>query len=153
MPEKKPNQFARFVAVIGLIAAFLAVAATIATTTSDDGDDDDDPAKEQGQATKKGERALDRGFWRVGEGDTLVSIADETGIDITQLEELNPNIDPQTLSPGDRVQLLETVDDDSSGGGGGSSGSLDDEVPAEGSGVGDEGPTGQATETDSSFSD
>lgn len=151
MPERKPNQFARFVAVIGLIAAFAAVAATIATTSSDSGDDDGRDEK-AARATKQGRRALERGFWRVGEGDTLAQIAQETGIEVSQLEELNPRIDPQRLSPGDKVRLLE-ADEASGSGGSGSTGSDAEEVSPQGSGVGDEGPTGQATETESSLSD
>jgi LysM repeat protein len=151
MPEKKPNQLARVVAVLGLIAAFLAVGVTVVTTSSSDGGDDDGKREraEGDPTSKKGKRALERGVWVVGEGDTLVSIAEETGLDVNQLEELNPEIDPQVLSPGAKVSLLEASsvgDGDGSGGRGG------EDTITEGSGIGDEGPTGQATETDG-FSD
>ncbi|MGZ5310939.1 MAG: LysM peptidoglycan-binding domain-containing protein [Solirubrobacterales bacterium] len=152
MPEKKPNQLARVVAVLGLIAAFLAVAITVVTTSSSDGGDGgDDRERAEGEPTsKKGERALERGVWVVGEGDTLVSIAKETGLEVDQLEELNPEIDPQALSPGEKVSLLEASSDGE--GGGSSAGGGGEDTITEGSGIGDEGPTGQATETDG-FSD
>lgn len=147
MPEKKPNQLARVVAVLGLIAAFLAVGVAVVTTSfSDGGDGGDEREQAEGDPTsKKGKRALARGVWVVGEGDTLVSIAEETGLEVDQLEELNPGIDPQALSPGEKVSLLEASTD-----GDGDSAGGRDEVPTitEGSGIGDEGPTGQATETD-----
>jgi LysM repeat protein len=146
MPERKPNQLARIVAVVGLIAAFMAVAATVFTSESSDSGDGDKSEKERGDATKAGERALERGFWKVQEGDTLDSIAAKTGIDVSELEALNPGIDPQALTPGERVFLLDSARPGA--GGGGSGGFGDEGASTEGSGVGDEGPTGQATETD-----
>lgn len=151
MPEKKPNQFARVVAVLGLIAASLAVGVTIATTSSDGGGDGDDTKKADGKgATKKGERALERGVWVVGEGDTLVSISEATGIDLDDLVALNPEVDPQTLSPGQRISLREAA----GGAEGDDSGSGQETVDTitEGSGIGDEGPTGDTTETSGDFS-
>lgn len=46
-----------------------------------------------------------RRFYRVREGDTLESIAArfETNVDV--LLELNPNIDPLALSPGQRIRV------------------------------------------------
>ena len=41
----------------------------------------------------------------VDEGDTLVSISEETGIDLDELVELNPDIDPQALITGQRISL------------------------------------------------
>lgn len=150
MPDRKPNHFARAFAVLGLITAVLVVAFTIATWggTDDDGDGGDDITEQSGPS-KKGERALDAGVWVVGEGDTLVSISEATGIDLDELVELNPAIDPQALSPGQRIVLteeaLEGNDSESSGDGG----ITNDDVPTEGSGIGDEGPTGTDT-TDTS---
>lgn len=105
MPERKPNQLARLIAVLALLGAFAAVAWTIATTG-----EDNDRGERKGQITTneptpEGERALERGFYVVKEGDTLAQIADNTGLEVDQLEELNPNLDPQTLSPGEKVRL------------------------------------------------
>jgi len=44
-------------------------------------------------------------FWLVKPGESFGSIAASTGIDITTLEQLNPNIKPASLQPGDRVRL------------------------------------------------
>jgi LysM repeat protein len=38
-------------------------------------------------------------------GDTPSTIAEKTGVPLDQLEELNPDIDPQQLSPGQRLRL------------------------------------------------
>jgi len=44
-------------------------------------------------------------FWLVRPGQSFGSIAADTRIDITRLEELNPQLKPSTLAPGDRVRL------------------------------------------------
>jgi hypothetical protein len=153
MPQQKPNQFARLIAVFALGAAFLLVIITIASSggDSDDGESNGDgDTVENTGPTAKGERALEAGVWVVGEGDTLVSISEETGIDLDELVALNPDIDPQALITGQRISLR-------SGGAGGagsaadeSSGDSDDGVdagdtPSSGTGEGDGGPTGTTT--------
>lgn len=154
MPERKPNQIARVMAVLGLLVAFGAVVLIVSTTSeSDDGGNDRTDAENASQTGpgKKGERALEEGVWVVGEGDTLVSISEVTGIDLDELVALNPDIDPQALSPGQRISLREGADEDGSGSGDDTTTSED--TITEGSGIGDEGPTGQdTTETSDSFS-
>jgi LysM repeat protein len=44
-------------------------------------------------------------FWDVQSGQSFGSIAASTGIAITTLEQLNPNLKPSSLQPGDRVRL------------------------------------------------
>jgi LysM repeat protein len=44
-------------------------------------------------------------FYKVKVGDTPTSIASKTGVSLTQIEQLNPNLDPQALSPGARIKL------------------------------------------------
>jgi LysM repeat protein len=44
-------------------------------------------------------------FWVVKPGESFGSIAASTKIDITTLEQLNPNLKPSSLQPGDRVRL------------------------------------------------
>lgn len=44
-------------------------------------------------------------FYRVRPNDTLSKISARTGISLTTLEELNPNINPQALQPGKRLRL------------------------------------------------
>ena len=43
--------------------------------------------------------------YTVRSGDTPSSIADKTGIPLEQILQLNPDLDPQTLSPGQRIKL------------------------------------------------
>ena len=148
MPEKNSNQVARLAAVLALIAAFILVVVTIAGSGGDD-DSGDAEATEDG-ISREGERALERGVWLVREGDTLVSISAQTGIETEELLELNPNIDPQVLRAGARLILREGVEigrgTDAGGTPGADATGVGDEGPT-GSGEGDGGPTGVGTET------
>jgi LysM repeat protein len=108
MPRRKPNQFARVAAVVALLGASMLIAVTIANSGggSDDGGGGDSAANERSSGpTRRGERALDKGVYKVKEGDTLAQIAHDTGVELDTLLELNPKIDPQALSPGQRVRL------------------------------------------------
>jgi hypothetical protein len=153
MPEKNSNQVARVAAVLALIAAFILVVATIAGSGGDDGDSGDAQAGEDGPS-REGERALDRGIWIVREGDTLVSISEETGIETDELLELNPEIDPQAVRVGQRLILREGVEigrgTDAGGTPGADATGVGDEGPT-GSGEGGGGPTGIETETTDEF--
>jgi LysM repeat protein len=38
-------------------------------------------------------------------GDSLLAIAEKTGVPTDQLQRLNPDVDPQVLVPGQRLKL------------------------------------------------
>ena len=108
MPERQPNQFARVVAVVALVAAFVLVTFTLFTAGGDsDGNNSGDGSGEVqiGEPTREGERALERGFYVVEDGDTLAQIAADTGLELDELVELNPELDPQALIAGEQVRL------------------------------------------------
>ena len=44
-------------------------------------------------------------FWTVRAGQSFGSIAAKTGVNIVKLEELNPQVKPTTVQPGDRLRL------------------------------------------------
>ena len=46
-----------------------------------------------------------RRFYKVRRGQTLSSIAERTGIPIERLRELNPQLDPELVRPGQRLKL------------------------------------------------
>lgn len=104
MPDYKPNQFVRAIAVMALIAAFILVGVVVATNSGGSGSGDGDSAKKP-SISKAGQRALHKGVWIVHSGDTLGSISIKTGIDVTTLQTLNPDLDPQTLLEGQRIAL------------------------------------------------
>ena len=43
--------------------------------------------------------------YTVKPGDTLGMIAEQTGVSVAELQELNPDIDPQSLTVGDKIRL------------------------------------------------
>lgn len=55
--------------------------------------------------TTTGPQGGGRRFYRVQAGDTLESIAAQFQTDVDVLLELNPNIDPLALSPGQRIRV------------------------------------------------
>jgi len=106
MPEYKPNPVARLAAVLALVAAVLVFIVLIATTGSDEGDNGGTERQtEQSGPSKAGDRAVERGVWIVHEGDTLAQISEETGLDVDDLLQLNPDLDPQALIQGQRIAL------------------------------------------------
>jgi LysM domain len=104
MPHYKPNQFVRVIAVVALIAAFVLVAFVVATSGGGSGSGDGGSAQ-KAKVSKAGQRAVRRGVWIVHPGDTLGKISVKTGIDVTTLQTLNPDLDPQTLLEGQRIAL------------------------------------------------
>ncbi len=55
---------------------------------------------------RREERAEDE-VYIVKEGDTLASIAEKTGKTVEELQELNPELDPQALVSGQKIKLRE----------------------------------------------
>ena len=107
MPDYKPNQVVRALAVLALVAALIAVVAVVATSGggSDNGDNGSAQVKSEGGPTMRGREAVSRGVWIVRSGDTLGKISEETDIDVDTLIQLNPDLDPQALLEGQRIAL------------------------------------------------
>jgi LysM repeat protein len=105
MPDYKPNQFVRAFAVLALIAALAVIVAVVATSSGGSGDGGDNGDSHKTRVSKAGQRAVDKGVWIVRPGDTLGAISLKTGIDVTTLQALNPDLDPQTLIEGQRIAL------------------------------------------------
>ena len=89
---------------MALIAAFVLVVVIIATSGGGSGGNDNGNAQKP-SVSKAGQRAVRRGVWIVHSGDTFGSISVKTGIDVTTLQQLNPDLDPQTLLEGQRIAL------------------------------------------------
>jgi LysM repeat protein len=96
MPDYKPNQFVR------VFAAILVVAVVASTNGGGGGDS---ATSHKPHISKEGRRAIHKGVWVVHAGDTLGEISLKTGIDVTTLQTLNPDVDPQTLLEGQRIAL------------------------------------------------
>ena len=63
------------------------------------------PTQPDGTTTTPGDGPCLANRTRVREGETLESIAARCGVDVDQIIELNPGIDPLALTPGQRVRI------------------------------------------------
>jgi LysM repeat protein len=97
---------ARFLAPLALVA----VAFALFSILGGGGGGDEDPAttnqpRATATATPKKETKRKRKVYVVKPGDTPSGIAEKTGVSLEQLEEANPDLDPQLLAPGQRIRI------------------------------------------------
>jgi LysM repeat protein len=103
---------ARYLAPLALVGVSVALYMVVTSNMSDDettapnratdtrpasspnGDGEEEPTR------RKGPRR-----YVVKPGDTPSAIAEKTGVPLTEILRLNPDLDPQTLSPGQRLRL------------------------------------------------
>ena len=100
---------ARFLAPLALVAVAIALFMVVSSSLNDT-ETPSTQKQSSGQPTaspngkgkkqKKGPRR-----YRVKNGDTPSSIAEKTGVPLDEIMRLNPDLDPQTLSPGQRIKL------------------------------------------------
>jgi len=97
---------ARFLAPLALVAFGIALFMVVQSSqTSSGGNGSPNRATDTPPtATATPERRGPRRY-RVKEGDTPSSIAEKTGVALEDILRLNPDLDPQTLRPGQRIRL------------------------------------------------
>jgi LysM repeat protein len=103
---------ARFLAPIALVAFAFALYTVVKEAQMPAGSNSGSPASASPSATatpekKKKKQSKKRKTYTVKSGDTPSGIAEKTGISLDKLMELNPDLDPQTLAPGQRLKLSE----------------------------------------------
>jgi LysM repeat protein len=102
---------ARFLAPIALIAFAFALYTVVHDNQKPAGSNSDAPATSAtATATKtaaKKKSSKKRKTYTVKPGDTPSGIAEKTGIALETLMELNPDLDPQTMAPGQKIRLSE----------------------------------------------
>jgi LysM repeat protein len=97
---------ARFLAPLALVAFAFALYSIL----GGGGGGDEEPAttnqpRATATATPKKESKRKRKVYVVKPGDTPSGIAEKTGVSLEQLEEANPDLDPQLLAPGQRIRI------------------------------------------------
>ncbi len=102
----------RLAALVALVAGIVVVAAVV--TASIDGGRDGGGGKkkrDRGAAITncepEYENAVEDGYYIVQEGDLLSLIAARTCVEEEELNRLNPDVDPQALTPGQCVNLAQ----------------------------------------------
>src|SRR3954447_5206789 len=102
---------ARFLAPIALIAVVFALYTVVHNGNARDpgkgGAETSQPTATATKTAAKKSSKKKRKTYTVKAGDTPSGIAAKAGISLEQLEKLNPHLDPQTLSPGERLRLSE----------------------------------------------
>jgi LysM repeat protein len=97
---------ARFLAPLALVA----IAFALFSILGGGGGGDEEPASNNqpratATATATKETKRKRKVYVVKPGDTPSGIAEKTGVSLEQLEEANPDLDPQLLAPGQRIRI------------------------------------------------
>jgi LysM repeat protein len=103
--EKRNSAFARIFAALALIGA---VAIVVVVISSSSGSDSGSSGKggDSGQTAKTHARPKTKAAtYTVQTGDTLTSIAHQTGIPVATILKLNPEVDPQILIAGEKLKL------------------------------------------------
>jgi LysM repeat protein len=100
---------ARFIAPLALVAFALALFIVVSSTTKEDAGssgarDAGQPAETTSTPTAEKERKPRRSY-TVKAGDTPSGIAEKVNVPLEQILELNPDLDPQALTPGTKIKL------------------------------------------------
>lgn len=97
---------ARLAAVLAIAIAVVALVMVVGGSLSDDGGGGGDRAERRAQQREKeAQNAQTEKVYVVQPNDTLEGIAEKTGVSVEQLQDLNPDIDPQALPSGAQLQL------------------------------------------------
>lgn len=106
--------------LIAIAICLLATFGTLATIGSGDDKAADQAAKSTAEREGSGsgggtgdstagegasEAVPTKATYKVRAGDSFASIAAEVGVTVETLQELNPNVDPRALQPGERLKL------------------------------------------------
>jgi LysM repeat protein len=104
---------ARWLAPIALVACVVAVYSVVNATLSDEPSSTSTAStattgksstgSDRAKSSKK--RSKKRRTYTVKSGDTLSSISIKTGVALTRIQALNPDLDSQSLQTGQRVKL------------------------------------------------
>jgi LysM repeat protein len=114
--ERRRNSPARFLAPLALLLVLGAILLVVSSSSGGGSDDDSAGTGTTATQTSGGETTATttettttgrKGpkWYEVKPGDTLSAIADATGVPLEQIEQLNPDIDSQSLTVGQRIQL------------------------------------------------
>jgi LysM repeat protein len=98
---------ARFLAPLALVGFVIALFVVVNGTRDDSGSGGGATPAASALPTlgKKQKARKVRKTYRVKPGDTPSSIAVKTHVPLSQIQELNPNLDDQTLSVGQKIKL------------------------------------------------
>jgi LysM repeat protein len=114
--RRSPARFFAPLALIVVLVVFLAIITSSGGSGNDGSSASDStttPTTQQKTTTKSAAKkaktkAATQGSaktYTVQVGDTLGGIADKTGVPLSRIEELNPNVDPHAMTTGQQIRL------------------------------------------------
>ena len=107
MARRSPARFLAPLALVGFVVALLVVVNGDDATTAAPAAGGAKPAASARRRPRprSRRRASSAGRYKVKPGDTPSSIAEKTDVPLSQIQELNPKLDDQTLSVGQKIKL------------------------------------------------
>jgi peptidoglycan endopeptidase LytF len=94
------------VGLFALLALIIVVSSSgVSGGLQQSADDTGDRASERAERRRARSRRSGRATYTVKTGDTLGSISRKNDTSIDRIQELNPQLDPQTLATGQRIKL------------------------------------------------
>jgi LysM repeat protein len=104
--SKRSSATARVIAVTALVCGVVVLLVVVGTSLDSGGGSGKETDKGQvTQGHEKEGKGKVKTDYVVQNGDTLSSISQETGVSISQIEKLNPGVDPQILISGEKLKL------------------------------------------------
>ncbi len=103
--NRKRSWIARFLALVALVAAVIALIVVASNTNLHSNNDNKGNHKNQAHTEQQKNPRTTAKKYVVKSGDTLTSIAHKTGIPVAELQALNPEVDPQILIAGETLKL------------------------------------------------
>lgn len=112
MSTRSSSSSARILAPVSLAVCAVAVLVVIGGSMGDGdpsagGAPASETASQQATGTSTAPQPRQPARYTIESGDTLGAIAEETGVPVETLQELNPELDPQALIAGQKIKLRE----------------------------------------------
>jgi LysM repeat protein len=105
MARRSPARLLAPLALVGFVVALLVVINGAGTDGSPKTSGSGSKATATATPTRKEKARKQRKRYTVKAGDTPSGIAEKTGVPLSTILELNPDLDDQTLTVGDKIKL------------------------------------------------
>jgi LysM repeat protein len=103
--KKRTSALARILAVLALAAAVVAVVVLVSAGVKDDSSSSSHHGSGKTAKHASAHHRTKAKTYEVKTGDTLTSIAHQTGVPVAEIQALNPEVDPQILIAGEKLKL------------------------------------------------
>lgn len=113
--QQSPRSGTRIVVLLAFGLCLIAVFGVLSSSGDDGGSAGQQDAKQQSEQKGSGDSSGNddandaakplKATYRVRAGDSFASIAEEYDVSVEELQQLNPDIDPRALQPGQKLKL------------------------------------------------